>query len=156
MQFEDGLIPCTLLKRYKRFLADVEMPDGTAITVHCPNPGAMLGLDAPGSRAFVSDSRNPARKLRYTLEIVEAEGTLVGINTNMPNRLAREAIDNGLVPVLPGSEILPEQKYGENSTGHRWAASPIFSSPKPIRHMNSPWISTGNAATARAAPWIAP
>ena len=115
MQFEDGLIPCTLLKRYKRFLADVEMPDGTAITVHCPNPGAMLGLDAPGSRAFVSDSRNPARKLRYTLEIVEAEGTLVGINTNLPNRLAREAIDNGLVPVLPGSEILPEQKYGENS-----------------------------------------
>ena len=115
MQFEHELIPCTLLKRYKRFLADVKMPDGSTITVHCPNPGAMLGLDAPGSSAFISDSRNPARKLRYTLEIVEADDTLVGINTNLPNRLAREAIGNGLVPVSPEAQILAEQKYGENS-----------------------------------------
>ena len=115
LQFENDLIPCTLVRRYKRFLADVEMPDGAVITVHCPNPGAMLGLDAPGSRAFISDSQNPARKLRHTLEIVEADGTLVGINTNLPNRLAREAIENGLVEVLPDAEIRAEQKYGENS-----------------------------------------
>lgn len=115
MKFVDELIPCTLIRRYKRFLADVQMPDGSVITVHCPNPGAMLGLDAPGSRAWISDSRNPARKLRHTLEIVEADGTLVGINTNLPNRLAREAMENGLVPLRPGATILAEQKYGENS-----------------------------------------
>ncbi|WP_075996561.1 DNA/RNA nuclease SfsA [Salaquimonas pukyongi] len=114
MKFVDELISCTLIRRYKRFLADVQMPDGSVITVHCPNPGAMLGLDAPGSRAWISDSRNPARKLRHTLEIVEADGTLVGINTNLPNRLAREAMENGLAPLRPGATILAEQKYGEN------------------------------------------
>ncbi|MCB1385598.1 MAG: DNA/RNA nuclease SfsA [Nitratireductor sp.] len=115
MKFTPPLIEGRLLRRYKRFLADVQMPDGNAITVHCPNPGAMLGLDAPGSRAFISDSGNPKRKLRHTLEIVEADGTLVGINTNLPNRLAREAFDTGLVPLPDGARIRPEQKYGENS-----------------------------------------
>lgn len=115
MKFENPLIEGRLLRRYKRFLADVEFDDGNIMTVHCPNPGAMLGLDIPGSRVFVSDSRNEKRKLRHTLEIVEAEGTLVGINTNLPNRLAREAMDSGLIPVPEGASILAEQRYGTNS-----------------------------------------
>lgn len=116
MQFEPPLIPGKLVRRYKRFLADVECVDGSVITVHCPNPGAMLGLNTPGAPVWLSDSGNPKRKLRHTLELMEADGVMVGINTQMPNRLAREAMDMGLVDgVSPEDEILPEQKYGENS-----------------------------------------
>jgi len=116
MKFDPQLIPVTLLRRYKRFLADVELADTSVITVHCANPGSMLGLTQPGSRAWISDSRNPKRKLRYSLEIVEADKALVGINTHLPNRLAREAIEAGKIPALSGYDTLrTEVKYGQNS-----------------------------------------
>ncbi len=120
MKFHSPLIPAVLIKRYKRFLADVELEDGSIITVHCPNPGAMLGLSAPGSRAWISDSGNPKRKLRHTLELLEVQGpqgaTLVGINTMHPNKLAEEAIKKGVIPALTGYQDLQrERKYGENS-----------------------------------------
>ena len=116
MKFDPPLIETRLVKRYKRFLADVEMPDGETITVHCPNPGSMMGLTTPGIRAWISDSQNPKRKLRYTLEMVDIGGTLVGINTNHPNTLAREAIESGRIPALSNYEHLKsEVKYGINS-----------------------------------------
>lgn len=116
MLFPTPLIPATLVLRYKRFLADVVLPDGAIVTAHCPNPGSMLGLDAPGSRCWLSLSANPARKLPHTLEIVEADGTLVGINTGWPNRLAEEAIRGGLIPALAGhADLRREVKYGVNS-----------------------------------------
>lgn len=120
MKFATPLIEATLLQRYKRFLADVELADGEQITVHCPNPGAMIGLTRPGNRVWISDSGNPKRKLRHTLELMEVEGpsgpTLVGINTMHPNRLAEEAIRAGLVGPLCGYDtIRREVKYGENS-----------------------------------------
>ena len=120
MKFNSPLIPAVLILRYKRFLADVELTDGTLITVHCPNPGAMVGLNQPGNRVWISDSNNPKRKLRYTLELMEVDGpnglTIVGINTMHPNKLAREAIESGLVGKLNGYESLQtEVKYGENS-----------------------------------------
>ena len=116
MKFSPPLIQTRLVKRYKRFLADVEMPTGEIITVHCANPGSMLGLTETGNRAWISDSQNPKRKLRYSLEILEVGGVMVGINTSHPNKLAREAIEAGRIPQLAGYETLrTEVKYGENS-----------------------------------------
>ncbi len=116
MEFDPPLIECRLVKRYKRFLADVELPDGEIITVHCPNSGSMMGLTEPGNTAFISDSQNPKRKLRHTLELVEVNGVMVGVNTNNPNRLAQEAIEAHRIPELNGFDRLRrEVKYGENS-----------------------------------------
>lgn len=116
MEFDPPLIKTRLLKRYKRFLADVEFPDGTTTTVHCPNPGSMAGLTEPGNDAYISDSQNPKRKLRYTLELIGVNNTLVGVNTNHPNRLAQEAIEAGRIAELTGFDRLRrEVKYGENS-----------------------------------------
>ena len=120
MRFPGELIPAILEQRYKRFLADVRLQDGSVITVHCPNPGAMMGLKDPGIRCWISDSGNPKRKLRHTLELVEAHAptgkVLVGINTNLPNKLAEEAILADRVPELTGyASLRREVKYGENS-----------------------------------------
>jgi len=120
MKFPTPLISGILEQRYKRFLADVRLADGSVITVHCPNPGAMLGLKAPGIRCWISDSQNPKRKLRHTLELVEVDAptgkVMVGINTNLPNKLGEEAIHLGLIPEFQGySSLRREVKYGENS-----------------------------------------
>ncbi|MEM9739243.1 MAG: DNA/RNA nuclease SfsA [Pseudomonadota bacterium] len=111
------LIPAILHRRYKRFLADVTLEDtGAAITAHCPNPGSMMGLKAPGSRVWLSTSDNPKRKLKHTLELVEADGGLVAINTNNPNKLAEEAIRTGQISPLDGFGTLKrEVKYAERS-----------------------------------------
>lgn len=116
MKFPTPLIEARLVQRYKRFLADVVLGDGTALTVAVPNTGSMLGLTAPGSRVLLSRSDNPKRKYAHTLEVVEADGTLVGINTGLPNRLAAEAIRAGLVDDLGSYPVIrPEQRYGERS-----------------------------------------
>jgi len=81
MDFPQPLRRGVLVARYKRFFADVRLDDGTEITAHCPNPGAMLGLNTPGLSAWVSASSAPKRKLAHTLELVEADGGLVGVNT---------------------------------------------------------------------------
>ncbi|MEM9278008.1 MAG: DNA/RNA nuclease SfsA [Pseudomonadota bacterium] len=116
MNFDPPLIETRLVKRYKRFLADVEMTDGSIITVHCPNPGSMLGLTKEGNRAWISDSQNPKRKLRYTPELIEVGSVFVGINTNLPNKLAHEAIEAGRLSTLNGyGRLRTEVKYGTNS-----------------------------------------
>jgi sugar fermentation stimulation protein A len=101
MRFPTPLCPGRLIRRYKRFLADVEI-GGRIETAHCANPGSMLGLAEPGSTVWLSESADPARKLRLSWELVEAAGGLVGINTGCANRLAEEAIAAGRIPELDG------------------------------------------------------
>ena len=116
MIFDPPLVTGTLVQRYKRFLFDAVLDDGSAITGSCPNTGSMRGLTAPGSRIWMSTSDSPTRKHRHRLELVEADGTVVGINTGLPNRLAEEAIRAGLVADLASYPVLGrEKKYGRNS-----------------------------------------
>ncbi len=118
MKFEQPLLEARLIQRYKRFLADVELPNGSLLTAHTPNTGAMLGCAEPGSRVWLRDTANPKRKYVYSWELVEASsGVLVGINTGLPPKLVQEAIADGLISELQGYKILRrEVRYGlENS-----------------------------------------
>jgi sugar fermentation stimulation protein A len=116
MDFPSPLQRGTLTARYKRFFADVTLDDGREIVAHCPNPGAMLGLNTPGLPAWVSASADPKRKLPWTLELVEADGGLVGINTLHPNRLVAEALAADHFPEFTGyASHRREVRYGVNS-----------------------------------------
>jgi sugar fermentation stimulation protein A len=120
MRFPLPLIPATLRRRYKRFLADVVLADGQETTVHVANPGAMTGLAASGTKVWLSKSDNPARKLPYSWELAEVDlGSgmeFVGVNTGHPNVLVGAAIADGAIPELCGyGSVRREVKYGRNS-----------------------------------------
>jgi sugar fermentation stimulation protein A len=118
MDFPKPLIAGRLIRRYKRFLADVRLPDGEEVTAHCPNTGSMLGCQPENGRVWLSRSTNPQRKLPYTWELVEtAPGQLACVNTARPNAQARQAIEAGIVAELTGYTLVQsEVRYGsENS-----------------------------------------
>jgi sugar fermentation stimulation protein A len=120
MRFASPLIPATLVRRYKRFLADVILPSGEKITAHVANPGAMTGLATPGARIWLSKSDDPKRKLPYAWELVEADfgagPELVGVNTAVPNRLVHAALAAGGIAECAGyAAVRREVKYGVNS-----------------------------------------
>ncbi len=118
MQFQPGLIPATLIKRYKRFLADVTLENGQEITVHCPNTGSMKSCWGEGWKVYLQDSNNPKRKYRYTWCISEnSQGERIGVNTHLSNQLVEEAVVHGIIKELSHfKSIKREVKYGsENS-----------------------------------------
>jgi len=110
------LVEGRLIRRYKRFLADVELEDGSQVTAHCPNSGSMKGCAVPGGRVLLSRSDNPTRKLAHTWELAQVGGFWIGLNTGLPNKLVHEAIADGTIAELQGYEsIRPEVPYGEHS-----------------------------------------
>lgn len=120
MRFPNTLMRGRLIRRYKRFLAEVELEDGEIITASCPNTGSMRGLSAPGSYIWLSTNDNPKRKYRHTWELVEndlgAGPVLVGINSGHPNRLVADAIGADSLEALCGYQSLKrEQAYGKAS-----------------------------------------
>ena len=118
MRYQPPLISATLIRRYKRFLADVTLESGEELTVHTPNTGSMMGCSDPGSRIWLRDSNNPKRKYRYSWVMSQnSDGTLIGVDTMLPNRLVSEAIRNGIVAELQGyAGITQEVPYGKESS----------------------------------------
>lgn len=111
------LVTGRLIKRYKRFFADIELETGEIITAHCPNTGPMTGVCTPNSLVQVSTSNNPKRKLPYTWEMIQVNSTWVGTNTAIPNRVVKLALERQVFPELAGrySSLLAEVRYGQDN-----------------------------------------
>lgn len=110
------LIPGTLIKRYKRFIADVKLENGETVTAHCPNSGSMQSCCEPGRPVYLSSHDNPKRKLKFTWELIDMPASLVGINTLVPNRLVAQSIATGMIPDLNGYDnMVREVKTSHNS-----------------------------------------
>ena len=117
MQFSTPLIPARLIRRYKRFLADCRLEDGTEVTAHCANPGSMTGLAIEGSKIWLEPNDDPKKKLKYGWRLVDHEnGHFTGVDTSVPNRALKEALEKREIAALSDySVVRPEVKYGENS-----------------------------------------
>jgi sugar fermentation stimulation protein A len=161
MRFPRPLIEGRLLRRYKRFLADVRLASGEDVTAHVANPGAMLGLTATGARAFLSLSDNPARKLRYSWEVVEADfgrgPEFVGVSTALPNPLVGDALRSGFFPEFEGwPNVRREVKYGAASRVdfllEGEGRAPVYVEVKNVHLMREPGLAEfPDCATARGA-----
>ena len=115
MDFENELIPGVLIKRYKRFFADIKVKN-KIITVHCPNSGSMMGLLKKNNKVWISESNNKKRKLIYTLQIIEVEGNKVGVNTHLTNKIVLEGLKENLIPIFNKEVIIKtEQRFGHNT-----------------------------------------
>ncbi len=117
MRFPTPLVPGRLIRRYKRFLADVTLDDGRDVTAHCANPGSMMGLAEPGCKVWLEPNDDPKKKLKFGWRLVDHEnGHFTGVDTSVPNRALKQAFLNQAIPELAAYEsIRPEVKYGEGS-----------------------------------------
>lgn len=114
MRFQTELVPATLIRRYKRFLADIRLADGREVTAHCPNPGAMTGMADAGTRIWVEPNDDPRKKLKYGWRLAEVGDAFVVVDTSLANRIVQEAFAANLLPEFVG-EFRAEVPYGENS-----------------------------------------
>ncbi|WP_439153986.1 DNA/RNA nuclease SfsA [Yoonia sp.] len=117
MEFATPLVPARLIRRYKRFLADIRLEDGQEVTAHCANPGSMLGLAEPGMKIWVEPNDDPKKKLKFGWRLVDHEnGHFTGVDTSVPNMALKAALMAHQVPGLPPYDMVrPEVKYGANS-----------------------------------------
>ena len=115
MEFQASLLEGILVRRYKRFLADIQLNTGEMVTAHCPNSGSMMGLMDPGNPVHLSIGTNPKRKLKYTWEMVKSDGVWVGINTNHPTRLVTEGFESGQIPEFASYQSLRREVTSGNS-----------------------------------------
>ncbi|MEP3916948.1 DNA/RNA nuclease SfsA [Ascidiaceihabitans sp.] len=117
MRFQTPLIPARLIRRYKRFLSDMRLEDGTEVTAHCPNPGSMMGMQQEGLRCWLEPNEDPKKKLKYGWRLVEMpDGALVGVDTGTANRIVAEALAAQKIPALAAyATQRAEVKYGANS-----------------------------------------
>jgi sugar fermentation stimulation protein A len=115
MRFEEELVHGRLIKRYKRFLADVELDDGTEVTVHCTNSGTMKSCLEDGAEVYLTPVNDPKRRTKFTWEMIKINGGWVGINTNNPNKIAFEAVRDNRIPELSGYDTVKrEVKFGDS------------------------------------------
>ena len=117
MRFQTDLVPARLIRRYKRFLADCTLENGSEIVAHCANPGSMMGLAEEGTKVWLEPNDDPKKKLKYGLRLVDHEnGHLTGVDTSLPNRVLRAALEAREIEALAAyTDVQPEVKYGENS-----------------------------------------
>ena len=115
MKFETALIPGRLIKRYKRFLADVQLEDSTVVVAHCTNSGSMISCIEEGARVYLSPAKDPKRKTRFTWEMIEINNLWVGINTSIPNQLIFEAVRDQEIPQLKGYTFVKREVKFEDS-----------------------------------------
>ena len=115
MQFKTNLIKGKLLKRYKRFLADVILEDGTEVIAHCPNPGSMMGLAKVGTTVWLEPNDDPKKKLKYGWRLVEYKNQKICIDTSIANMVIKEALEKKAIPELSYQGFKPEVKYSDNS-----------------------------------------
>lgn len=117
MRFQTDLVPARLIRRYKRFLADCVLDDGREITAHCANPGSMMGMADAGIKVWLEPNDDPKKKLNYGWRLIDHEnGHFTGVDTSVPNRALRTALENGEIAALSAYKtVRPEVKYGKNS-----------------------------------------
>jgi len=115
MRFATPLVPARLIRRYMRFLSDVELEDGRIVKAHCPNPGSMMGLKDEGMRVWIEGNDDPKKKLDWGWRLAELEDAFVGIDTGAANRIVAEALANGIAGLKGYETIRPEVKYREKS-----------------------------------------
>lgn len=154
MRFPHPLVRGSLIRRYKRFLADVRLDGGEEVTAHVANSGAMLGTSAPGMEVWLSPATNPLRKLAWNWELCRLDGHLIGVNTAHPNLVAAEAIAAGRIPELAGYESLRrEVKYGRNSRIDLLLEAPgrptCYVEVKNVHLKRGPWAEFPDAVTER-------
>lgn len=160
MKFPAPLIRGSLIRRYKRFMADVALETGEVVTAHVANSGAMLGTSAPGLEVWLSPAANPARKLRWNWELCRVDGCLVGVNTAHPNGIAADAIKAGLIPELAGYEtVRREVSYGRNSRIDLLLDAPgrptCYVEVKNVHLKRGDWAEFPDAVTVRGAKHLA-
>ncbi|MBB3992491.1 sugar fermentation stimulation protein A [Sulfitobacter undariae] len=117
MRFQTDLVPARLIRRYKRFLADCRLEDGSEVTAHCANPGSMMGLAIEGSKIWLEPNDDPKKKLNYGWRLVDHENDhFTGVDTSLPNRVLRAALEaRQVAPLAAYATVRPEVKYGTNS-----------------------------------------